>query len=400
MPRILITGNGFDLHHNLPTSYNDFVNVTEQLAQIESYTFENIYGTLKSFNQLKNTFDNELIFDLDNIKLMNEIANKNILFIFFKTEFTIETWIDFENKLEYLLSNIFNGIKIFRENIVSKGPINAQKLYSFKDLNNQVVYIEILSFLKIINLISSQQFTFNSDYFIKKYEYFVDIDEEKILDKIHSQLIEFRKLFNLYLQNFVNPLYENYKIEKPLVKIFSDIHYYFTFNYTPTFEKLYNNTNLKANYLHGKSEPDKENIVFGIDKLFSDELENNFYIRFTKYFQKFNNKTDFYYLNEIKEGVHENYIFYFWGHSLDKSDSNYINEVFNFIDNAKSTIKRIVIIYHDESSRARLLINLLNIRTKEDIEMKIRNKILLFYRNDSLELKNDLSQNLKRQLYF
>lgn len=31
MPKILITGNGFDLHHKLPTHYNDFMKVVKQI---------------------------------------------------------------------------------------------------------------------------------------------------------------------------------------------------------------------------------------------------------------------------------------------------------------------------------------------------------------------------------
>lgn len=29
MPNILITGNGFDLYHGLPTSYCDFINILD-----------------------------------------------------------------------------------------------------------------------------------------------------------------------------------------------------------------------------------------------------------------------------------------------------------------------------------------------------------------------------------
>ncbi len=393
MPRILITGNGFDLHHKLPTKYNDFINIVKHIAEQSEIDFESIFKNVDSYKIIKETFNNEIEFNEERIAEIRELANKNQLFNFFKSEFEIETWIDFENKIEYLLSNTFHGIKIFRENVVSAGPMRQNALYSMKHLNNQIVYAQILEFLEIIEM-GNQQFFMNENYLISKYGYIIDVDEEKIIEKIYSQLIEFRKLFNLYLQTFVVPLYDNFIVEKPLSNIFNNIDYYFTFNYTPTFERLYNNSKITANYLHGKSELNKENIVFGINEVFSEESNKNIYIKFTKYFQKFNNRTDFYFLNKINESKDENFVFYFWGHSLDKSDSNYINEVFDFIDNAKSKIKRIVVIYHSENSRTKSILNLLNIRSKDDIEAKIRNNTLIFCRNDSEELRTDLTENI------
>ena len=34
MPKILITGNGFDLNLNLPTSYSDFIKILSNLKEI------------------------------------------------------------------------------------------------------------------------------------------------------------------------------------------------------------------------------------------------------------------------------------------------------------------------------------------------------------------------------
>lgn len=395
MPRILITGNGFDLHHKLPTTYKDFIKIISHILQDYNIGFEDIYQNSESFTEIKKLFDNDIEFCKKNIDSILEIANKNILFDFFKNELEIDTWIDFENKIEYLLEGVFYSIRVFRETIVSSGPIQANRTFTVKShLRNNIVYSSILNFLKIITSSDTQGFTLNEKYLIKKYNYYVDFDEDKILNLIYSQLIEFRKLFNLYLQTFVVPLYDKYKSEEHLSDVFSNIDYYFTFNYTPTFEKIYNFEKFDINYLHGKSEPEKENIVFGINELFDDECYKSEYIKFTKYFQKFNNRTDFYFLNKLEKSDTENYVFYFWGHSLDKSDASYINEVFDFVDNIKSKIRRIVVIYHSEGSRSKSLLNLFSIRGKVDIENKMRNNHLLFYDINSSELKNDLDQSI------
>ncbi|MCJ7933323.1 MAG: bacteriophage abortive infection AbiH family protein [Chryseobacterium sp.] len=394
MPRILITGNGFDLHHKLPTTYKDFIKIVDYISQNHNSDFENVYKNSDSFAMIKDSFSTDIKFDQNNIELITETANKNILFNFFKNELEIDTWIDFENKIEYLLENIFYSIRTMRETISSVGPIHPNSILAIKTkLNNNIIFAKILNFLKIIN-VQNEGFTINEKFLVNKYGYNIDFDEDKIINSIYSQLIEFRKLFNLYIQTFVVPLYEKYNSNDHLSQIFKNINYYFTFNYTPTFEKLYDNKEISVNYLHGKSEAQKENIVFGISELFNEECHKSEYIKFTKYFQKFNNRTDFYFLNQLKKSDSENYIFYFWGHSLDKSDSSYINEVFDFIDNVDSKIKRIVIIYHNESSRTKSLLNLFNIRSKKDMEMKIRNKILVFLQNNSNELANDLNENI------
>lgn len=107
MPRILITGNGFDLHHKLPTTYKDFIKIVSYLGNNDDYSFIKIYGNLDSFKSISENFKDDINFNEENVKLINEIANKNLLFNFFRDELEIETWIDFENKIEYLLKNVF-----------------------------------------------------------------------------------------------------------------------------------------------------------------------------------------------------------------------------------------------------------------------------------------------------
>lgn len=392
MPRILITGNGFDLHHKLPTTYKDFIGITNFLAHTENYSFLNIYQNSDTFHTIAKSFTNDLKFDEDNIHLIIEIAKKNLLFKFFSKELLIESWIDFENKIEYLLKNVFYSIRLLRETIFDHGPIDEEDGFTLKlHLKNNIIYAEILKFLNIIQ-IKNNSFRIDKKFLLEKYSNFIDIDEEKIINLIFSQLLEFRKLFNLYLQTFVIPLYSEYVNTKHMTNIFEKIDYYFTFNYTPTFEKVYNINKIEVNYLHGKSEEKSENIVFGISELFDKQCDNTEYIKFTKYFQKFDNRTDFFFLNKIEKSDLENYIFYFWGHSLDKSDSNYINEVFDFVDSAKSKIKRIAIIYHNEGSRSKSLLNLFSIRGRKDIELKMRNHQLVFYNIASKELSDDLTQ--------
>ncbi|HEX8609556.1 MAG TPA: hypothetical protein VF679_13020, partial [Pedobacter sp.] len=84
---------------------------------------------------------------------------------------------------------------------------------------------------------------------------------------------------------------------------------------------------------------------------------------------KLNNATDFIFIKEYEKKTNENFLFFFFGHSLDKSDQDYINEVFDFVINLRAKIKKIVVIYHNDISKSQLLINILNIRGKKDVEV-------------------------------
>ena len=47
MPKILITGNGFDLFHGLPTKYGHFMAIMETIEQYgfkEKISFEDLFG--------------------------------------------------------------------------------------------------------------------------------------------------------------------------------------------------------------------------------------------------------------------------------------------------------------------------------------------------------------------
>lgn len=395
MPRILITGNGFDIHHKLPTTYSDFINITKYLLENNDYTFDSVYKSIGSYEIIISTFNN-IDFDMLNIEKIKEMSEKNILFHFFQSEFKIETWIDFENKIEYLLSNLFHSIRFYRNN--TSGPIDLTRPLTIRNFQSNIIYTEILLFLNILKKIGLTLY-FNEKFLIKKYNYYIDIDEQKIIDLLFSQLMEFKKIFNIYLQTFVVSLYNSYKEDQTVKSMFNNIDYYFTFNYTPTFENLYSNeNNMFVNYLHGKTESKEENIVLGINELIDNECDPNNYLKFTKYYQKFANKTDYYFLDEMsKDEINENFAFYFWGHSLDKSDASYINEVFDFIDNVKSKIKRITIIYHNDNSRSKAILNLLNIRGRKDIEQKIRQQILIFNQIDSPELESNLNQDISNE---
>ncbi len=397
MPKVLITGNGFDLNFNLPTTYSDFINILNSLEKNNNIDFESIYSNSNNFENIKSNFNNNIEFDIEKITSLKILIKNNLWYKFFKNELNIETWIDFENKIQYVLDLFLSSLSLVKENFFGKNPLSKISTYKSTTLNNNLETINVLGFFGIFIIDEYFNWSFNRDFLIKKYNYFIDLNTKKIVEFLNQQLIDFKNIFNEYFNIFVQPLYD-----KSLVKhdrnFLNGINYYFTFNYTPSFENYFN-SKIKSNYLHGKINSEKNSLVLGINDVPNDVKDKIHYLPFTKYYQKLNNNTDFYFLNEIKKQRLDNFMFFFWGHSLDSSDADYINEVFDFISEHNSKIKKIVVVYHNEHSKSQLLLNLLDIRGKDDIVQKMRNKNLIFCQSNSNELNTELNLHIPNVSY-
>ncbi|MFT5891279.1 MAG: hypothetical protein ACI9Y7_001380 [Dokdonia sp.] len=394
MPKILITGNGFDLSLGLPTSYSDFINILNSLNNYGDVDFDSIYSNSDNYKQITEEYK-VFSFDYEKIETLKIEIQNNLWFKFFHNELEIETWIDFENKIEYVLNNLFTSVKYIKDNIFSKGSLPEDKIdYEPLLFNNDIEILQILKRFNIITLNESYKVTLNVNYLIKKYGFFIGVDLNKITQKLIEELRSFKKIFNLYFEVFVYPFYGNQKtkVDKTL---FSTITKHYTFNYTPTFEKIYKRVN-KTSFLHGKIDSNSNEIVLGINEIPNDELDKRYFLPFTKYYQKLNSDTDFEFISDFEKRKNSNFQFFFFGHSLDTSDEDYINEVFNFVNELKSKIKTIIVIYHSKESKSKLLINLLNIRGKDDIQALMRSKNLIFLNIDSTELKRELKRDLSK----
>ena len=174
---------------------------------------------------------------------------------------------------------------------------------------------------------------------------------------------------------------ENPKSENKASNLLNSIDYYYTFNYTDTFRKLYENSKIKNNIfnVHGKSFLEKQittsseehSIVLGFNDIDETILNKKFYFPFTKYYQKLKNNTDYKFIKDLDLSNKSSYI-YIWGHSLDKSDKDYVDEIFEFLldKNLSSSYERkLFIIYHDEISKSNMLLRSLGKRLKDSGNM-------------------------------
>lgn len=407
--KILIIGNGFDLRHFLPTKYNHFICILREIEKsniTSDFNFEDLFNNefqnydiffhekIKEFYKV-----DELIFqkeDLINIKTRLE---KNLWYRHFKSidDSHIETWIDFETEINRVLESIIELFQTLDEKIKNfKIPFNGQYYPDFGYLEPH--YFESsLSKILLTNLeifIPSDDYTYNlsDNYCFKINDEIQLIHKSRILNNLYNSLQEFTGIFNDYFYSIVFKFYDKFREEKKdkflehnNVKLLHSINKIYSFNYTNTVEKLY--LPKETEFLHGKvienwTNLDELKIILGVDDL-DQNLKKHKLFNFTKYFQKLHKQTDYQFLYNID--IYNPHTFYFWGHSLDISDKEYIREVFDQLDSNKSFIHdryvnstKIIIFHHSISSKADQLNNLLGIIGKEEIEYLMKQKRLIF----------------------
>lgn len=411
MSKILIVGNGFDLRHFLPTKYNHFICLLREIEAkniTNDLSFEEFFGNefknydLFFYEKIKDFYyTDRLLFlkeELDGIK--TKLKN-NLWYRHFKSidDSHIETWIDFETEINKVLVVIvrlfhtldeiikgdgksFNGI--FLNNKNSSYPYHFESLLSKRLLINLEIFKNIMGTDYL-----------NEEYYFKIENKIQFIHENKILNNLYISLQEFTGIFNDFFLLIVSKFYnlfreerkENFlqKDEGSFEKLLSKIDKIYSFNYTETIERLY--LPKEIDFLHGKVVENWINleelkIVLGVDDL-DQNLKKHKLFNFTKYFQKLHKQTDYQFLHNIYRM--EAHTFYFWGHSLDISDKEYIREVFDQLHEKKSNLhdrfaldSRIVIFYHSIQSKGDQINNLLSIIGKDEIEQLMKQKRLTF----------------------
>jgi len=208
MPKILITGNGFDLNLGLPTSFIDFINILNSLNKSSEITFNSIYSNSSNYNMITERYS-AFTFDIDKIETLRCNIQNNVWFLFFHGELEIETWIDFENRIEYVLNSLFKSVKYIQSNIFSKGSLSKDYIVYRPELfNYDIEIIQVLRRFGIINLEKNGDLVLNTHFLVDKYDHFIDLDLNKITQTLIDELGKFKKIFALYFEVFVYPLYD------------------------------------------------------------------------------------------------------------------------------------------------------------------------------------------------
>jgi hypothetical protein len=296
---IMIIGNGFDLAHKLPTSYNDF---SEYLI-------------------------NKIIID----ELLEEKKPK-----FVKQEFIAnlktQSTRHFEENLEYrLLCNSI--VRKSREETRVKIFENKKKLL-LESLKNDFLK-------KLINNNYDNWFDIEQAYFDELLILFDKTEGNNRQKNIGNLNIEFEEIKNeliSYLKSIRNNGYKKISHFKKDFHITWDNIYIINFNYTDTIFEYYNETKtenpkININFIHGDIDDDKSEIVFGFgnDQHYRyKELKQSKIEECLKYFKTYSYLRKKEYQKIFSEAVEifDEYEVAILGHSLGETDKTLLNEIF------------------------------------------------------------------------
>lgn len=395
MKNIFLIGNGFDIHHMLPTKYYDFMCVANYLTTntlIFPLTAGNVFSKIAKdsenimncYNAHKEAFDqievpSERIMDLINL------ISENLWFKYFSKTLDTDTgWIDFEKEISTVLTCLDGLVKESKDTVQLSKSILLETFI----LSNFRFFIEVDD---CYDLYEGEILEIKEEY-LCEYPHNSNIhiaNKKQIFEYLYKQLSMFNQALNIYFEYFVENsfsyIHRDDYTKHHRIKLFDTANNVVSFNYTSTIESLYYDK--KAYHIHGTIKD--SNIVLGVNPNESDDIgaNNTSLIKFKKYYQREVLKTDVEYIkwyNEIIVSGTE-YRLITIGHSLDITDSDVISDLF-------SNAKEIYVTYYDEECRDNYISNIVKIFGKKGFDLFKREKSMSFVALSNIE---NLEERLK-----
>ena len=322
---ILIIGNGFDLAHDLPTKYENFLDFTNAYLRIPCFDSKYTASFNDYFKRIKQ--ENSSVYEEIGSLIKDNVWLKhfNLVYEERRKEGKIG-WIDFESEISNAVQALDGAISTIDE-YLRKGKDRGR--------------IEAYQFESLKYLIGLESSRFNDVYFdmrpMSRYR-------EQFLDDLNK----LTRCLEIYLSDYIN----NLPVSKRLPDILGlKVDKVLSFNYTNTYERLYgkDNPDIEYDYIHGKADIAHDinscNLVLGIDEYLPEKErdENIEFIQFKKFYQRIYKKTGCKYLDwiskhlihlhEMQESqkgsiiVAEALQVYIFGHSLDDTDKDILKEL-------------------------------------------------------------------------
>lgn len=332
--KILVLGNGFDLDHNLPTGYKNFLYFCLYITK-ENNKWQNYYEKLTPIQKkyVKTIEQKKKI----KAKFISLLENNNLLRYFeFRLEQQGDNWIDLEREIKSIVQEL--------ESIEKEYVLSKKNWYT---ANGEHRIYETLDKLGLDNIAHGK---------------INEISLNLIHSALQKSLRDFCKALELYIVTFIN--------STPIDGVSPDIIDFdatdvITFNYSNTYERVYSGVHWRENidHVHGvacESDSDETNIVLGITSV-TENKEINRYVDFEKYFQRITKKTENTYKKWLRSKLSDKGTIdvVFFGHSLDASDSDIIKDLICH-ENTK-----IVIYYYNDIAYQNIVANLIEILDKK-----------------------------------
>lgn len=364
---ILILGNGFDLAHDLPTTYSHFLNFCKEINTMQQ--FINIKKAISIESNSRKTYNVPATYkeltELSNL-LKNNIWYLYLIDIYDNNIIKGENWIDFEFEIRYIIK------------VIDESSLSVSMAWNKVRTPND---IKLEKFNEIFN---SKEYRKS-----KEWDTSYKVKIKDFREKTYEDLERLTRALELYL-SFVEQIPINNKLPE-LSNLTPD--YVINFNYTNTYERIYKNENVY--HIHGKIDtnrlPEENNMVLGIDEYWEGNEKNektNFTIfkKFSQRIQKDTGNDSYKYLKEIRSifekdkkssstydtdtlNSHPNGVsnVYILGHSLDVTDKDILS---TFIGDDSTSV---TVFCKDKGTEGELIANTIRLITEEKLLEKSNN---------------------------
>jgi hypothetical protein len=357
MGDILIIGNGFDLAHNLPTKYTDYLFLVKNITSFEKeFQKREINGVIDKDNRFNKYFYDEIYENREEIYKFIELAKNNPWIRYFSNcEAEIKGWIDFEKEI-LPICNAFDTLF----------DADFKEYKTIEKDGQQVYYVAIENWYDMLKLILWENLFLpkrsGNTIFIK--EEYASIRQgflkDKIIKELRESFIGFKKSMLMYMRLFINT--QSINISNQIKSLNPD--YVVSFNYTEVEKNYYSLQKNRVCHVHGSISMDS--IVLGTDLIKDDSK----YVFLTKRFQRLTNVKDFSYKTFIA-AMGKNTSVDIIGHSLDENDKQIFEPFIR-----KSNVTNIY--YYNNEDYENKIINLLKVFGGDWVENRVFQKQLFF----------------------
>ena len=318
---ILVIGNGFDLAHELPTTYQDFLKFVEVMKQVLSGETEASRIDWKDIDfRIEEQIRYILLLGSDEIILQKRKWEKLIvdncwIEYFLQCQSYIgENWIDFESEISKVIQEFDNNF----ENVDLNSNVYREKLPNifFRDFfvrNTDVLHDSIQ--LKFVEEIEEKNIKHSvSEYSerLKKYEELYPIEEsqeieyKEIIRRLEVDLNKLILALEIYIANYVDKLIVEQK-SPDIIQLLEEVEEYerldtfISFNYSHTLNRVYGvgikqiDNGGNFDFIHGEARTDasRNNMILGIDEYIKGKKKNKnlLFLAYKKYYQRIYKET-------------------------------------------------------------------------------------------------------------
>lgn len=381
---ILIVGNGFDLYHNSPTRYTDFLTFVEYwdyfFKEYSSKTSGLLAGHTEPKKKMNISLQNgklskeavvdmafySVTFEKQRISYLNEHLKTNKWIQYFnEIDYKKEGWIDFEREIETVLRKIENYFNDILPHIEEKmkmritGENDWEGMAAYIPPDYDVIFNLFGEGIELTDESAACELDINNQFCRAKQKHL-------LLECMKNELDILIKCFNIYIDEFVINI--DVKVQSEQIRRLDKVSV-LSFNYTNTFKTVYPD-HLLGNtcFVHGNSYDG--NIVMGVS---DDFIDNNDYIYFQKFFQRIQKRTGIDYENLLTSHINDgkpNEI-YIMGHSLDRTDKGVLEK---FV----KTECKVHIFYYNQDAYEQQVIKLVEMFGKDRIINAVAKKEIVF----------------------